>query len=110
MIDVAIAIDAEAVSMTRTRVVGGYYNDDGEYVPGGPASETIRAAIQPIKGNQLMDVPEGIRTEARWLCWSRASLVVDDVITHKGITYRVLFDWPRDEGSFYRAALGRTTP
>jgi hypothetical protein len=110
MIDVAIAIDGEAVLMTRTRVASGIYNDDGEYVPGGPVSEAIRAAIQPIKGNQLMDVPEGIRTEARWLCWSRSSLVVDDVITHKGITYRVLFDWPRDEGAFYRAALGRTTP
>ncbi len=110
MIDVAIAIDGESVLMTRTRVAPGYYNDDGEYVPGGPVTEPIRAAIQPIKGNQLMDVPEGVRTEARWLCWSRASLVVDDVITHKGIAYRVLFDWPRDEGSFYRAALGRTTP
>ena len=110
MIDVAIAIDGESVPMTRTRVAPGYYNNDGEYVPGGPVTDPIRAAIQPIKGNQLIDVPEGIRTEARWLCWGRASLVVDDVITHKGITYRVLFDWPRDEGAFYRAALGRTTP
>ncbi len=110
MIDVAIAIDAEAVSMNRTRRTDGGYNDDGEAIPGTSATETIRATIQPVKGNQLMDMPEGIRTEAGWMCWSRSSLMVDDVITHKTVTYRVLFDWPRDEGVFYRAALGRTKP
>lgn len=110
MIDVAIAIDGESVLMSRTRKAAGGYNDDGEAVPGVPVTDDIRAAIQPVKGDQLKDMPEGIRTEAGWICWSRSSLVVDDVITHKTITYRVLFDWPRDEGAFYRAALGRTKP
>lgn len=105
-----LAIDRRAISMTRTRTSGGTYNDDGEAVTGVAVLEAIKAVIQPAKGNQLMDMPEGIRTEAGWICWSRSSLAVDDLITHKGITYRVLFDWPRDEGVFYRAALGRKTP
>lgn len=103
-----LAIDRRAIPMTRTRTSGGGYNADGEAVPGVSVSETVKAVIQPVKGNQLMDMPEGIRTEAGWICWSRSSVIVDDVITHKTITYRVLFDWPRDEGAFYRAALGRT--
>lgn len=107
MIDVAVAIDGEAVNVTRARNVGGTYDDDGNYVPGGPSSVTIRAAIQPVKGNQLMDMPEGIRTEAQWMAWSRSDMRVDDRITASAIAYRVLYAWPRAEGGFYRAALGR---
>lgn len=107
MIDVAVAIDGEAVNVSRTRNVAGTYDDDGEFVPSGSTSTTIRAAIQPVKGNQLMDMPEGIRTEAGWIAWSRSDMLVDDRITSGAIAYRVLFTWPRAEGGFYRAALGR---
>ncbi|MDO9417032.1 hypothetical protein [Pararhizobium sp.] len=107
MIDVAIAIDGEAITVTRTRRAEGTYNANGDGVPGASTTEAIRAAIQPAKGNQLMDMPEGVRTEAGWIAWSRSEMAVDDVITSKGVNYRVLFDWPRDEGSFYRAALGK---
>lgn len=107
MIDVAVAIDGEAVNVTRSRSAPGYHNDDGEWVPGIPDEATIRAAIQPVKGNQLMDMPEGIRTEAQWMAWSRSDMRVDDRITAVGIAYRVLYAWPRAEGGFYRAALGR---
>ena len=110
MIDVAIAIDGEAVSVSRTRRAAGVYTDTGDWVDGTATSASIMAAIQPVKGNQLMDMPDGIRTEAGWMCWSRSEIAVDDVITSKAITYRVLFVWPRDEGEFYRAALGRDFP
>lgn len=110
MIDVAIAIDGEAVNVTRTRSAGGGYNDDGEWVPSLPDAATIRAAIQPASGNQLMDVPEGMRTEARWLLWSRSDVRVDDMITSSGVSYRVMHLWPRAEGGFYRAAIGRLDP
>ena len=56
-----------------------------------------------------MDMPEGIRTEACWMFWSRSTVKVDDEITSQGIAYRALFTWPRMEGGFYRAALGRLT-
>ncbi|EYR81388.1 hypothetical protein [Shinella sp. DD12] len=107
MIDVAIAIDGESVNVTRTRLVGGEHNADGDWIEGAPVAATIRAAIQPVKGNQLMDMPEGIRTEAGWMCWSRSEILVNDTITAAGISYRTLFTWPRIEGGFYRAALGR---
>ena len=58
MIDVAIAIDGEAVSVSRTRRAAGVYTDTGDWVDGTATSASIRAAIQPVKGNQLMDMPE----------------------------------------------------
>lgn len=110
MTDVALAIDGEARNVTLITRAAGAYNDDGEFVPGAATSATIRAAIFPATGNRLMDVPEGIRTEAGWLCWSRTAIKVNDEITDGAIVYRVLFDWNRSpEGGFYRAALGRKT-
>lgn len=103
----AIAIDRLAVNVSLTRTAAGAHNDDGEWVPGASTTTTIRAAIQPATGNQLMDVPEGMRTEARWLLWSRSEVKTDDEITSKGVRYRVMHLWPRMEGGFYRAAIGR---
>ncbi|MCA0343123.1 MAG: hypothetical protein LCH99_25750 [Proteobacteria bacterium] len=118
MIDVAIAIDGEAVSVMRTTHAAGSYDADGKGVPGASTTSTIRAVIQPASGHQLNDVPEGMRTSSDpkgvqtntgWLLWSRSEIKVDDQITSKGIVYRVMYLWPRDEGAFYRAALGRVT-
>lgn len=106
MLDVGIAIDAFAVAITRTRTTAGAYNDDGVWVPGSPSASAISATIQPVSGRELKDMPEGIRTEAKYVVWSRTELLVDDAIAHKGSNYRVLLVWPRDEGAFYRAALG----
>lgn len=104
----ANAIDRRAWAVTRTRDSEGLYNDDGDWVPGSSASSTIKAVVQPVKGNQLMDMPEGIRTEAGWIAWSRSDIAVDDRIMNRDVPYRVLFVWPRDQdGDFYRAALGK---
>lgn len=106
----AAAIDRRAIAATRTRApsVAGFYNDDGEWVATVTAPVPIKAVVQPARGNQLMDVPEGVRTEAGWLAWSRADLLVDDRLTVAGVSYRVLYTWPRTlDGDFYRAALGR---
>lgn len=107
MIDVAIAIDGEAVNVVLTREGAGSYNADGEWVSGAPVTiDPFRAAVQPASGRQLMDLPEGIRAEARWLAWSRSEIRLDDTIAHGGSNYRVMFVWPRMEGGFWRAALG----
>lgn len=110
MIDVAIAIDGEARNVSRVSRASGSYNADGEFVDGAATTTSIRAAIFPASGNALKDMPEGIRTEAGWLAWSRSSLAVDDQIVDGGVTYRVMHAWPRPEGGFYRVALGRLTP
>ncbi|TAY66548.1 hypothetical protein ELG88_09780 [Rhizobium leguminosarum] len=105
-----LAIDRRAISMTLTRRAPDSYDPDtGKAITGVPAVIPIKAVIQPATGNQLRDLPEGVRTEAQWLLWSRSQVQLDDTVTHKGINYRVVYVWPRDEGAFYRAALGRTT-
>jgi hypothetical protein len=105
-----MAIDRRAIGMSRTRRAADSYDPNtGKAVLGASTTTAIKAVIQPASGNQLKDVPEGVRTEAQWLLWSRADVVIDDKITHKGIDYRVVYAWPRDEGAFYRAALGRVT-
>ena len=93
--------------MTRTRETADSYTDGGDLIPGSSSTASIKAVIQPTTGNQLMDMPEGVRTEARWMVWSRSEVKEDDRITNAGVTYRVLFAWPRAEGGFYRAALGK---
>lgn len=118
MLSVAKAIDRFSVNVTLTTRAADSYDSDGKGVPGASTTSTIRAAIQPASGHQLNDVPEGMRTSsdpkgvqtnAGWLLWSRTEVKVDDQITSKGIVYRVMYLWPRDEGAFYRAALGRVT-
>lgn len=109
MMDIAEAIDGEAVSITRIRRSAGAYNADGEFVPGAADALSILAALQPARGRQLMDMPEGLRAEAGYLLWSRSDLALDDEIVASGARYRVLFVWPRPDGGFYRAAMGLVT-
>lgn len=105
MIDVAIAIDAESGPLVWGSKTGAW-NDAGEWVAG-PATETnIRGWVQPAKGTHLLDLPEGLRAEARWLLWTRTAVQLDDVIKDGAFSYRVMFVWPRREGVFTRAAIG----
>jgi hypothetical protein len=92
--------------MTLSRQVGGSYNDGGVWVPASPVVSAIDAMIQPARGVQLIDLPEGIRAEAGFFLWTRSALTVGDRITHSGAIYRVLFVWLRADGGFTRAALG----
>ncbi|WP_454686837.1 hypothetical protein [Agrobacterium leguminum] len=101
-------IDRRAWTVSRTTEAPGYYNDNGEWVDGATTTTDIKAVVQPVKGAQLMDMPEGIRTEAGWVIWSRSLIALDDRVSSKDINYRVLFVWDREQdGEFYRAALGR---
>jgi hypothetical protein len=105
----ANAIDRRAIPMTRTRQGADTYDTGGNLIPGVNTTTAIKAVIQPVNGNQLMDMPEGVRTEAGWMVWSRSEIAEKDFVTNAGVTYRVLFAWPRAEGGFYRAALGKVT-
>ena len=107
MIDLGDIIDAEAISVSLERKTGGSYNDDGEWQGEVIAPETIRAVLQPATGRQLQDLPEGERTDARFFLWTRSALVSDDVIVYGGERYRIVFDWPRPEGGFTKAAIGK---
>lgn len=110
----ALAIDFYARDVSLTRTSAGYFDQTpgsptfGDWIEGGESTSTIRATVQPAQGRQLQDMPEGVRSEAQWLIWSRTELKLDDTIGKDGKTYRVIHLWPRDEGGFYRAAMGLT--
>lgn len=105
--DVAIAIDGEAVLCSIARRIGDSYNADGEGVASYAGPAPIYAAVQPATGRQLMDVPEGVREEARWLAWSRDAMANDDRMTIADGEHRIVYVWPRADGGYYKAALGR---
>ena len=106
MLNSARAIDRFAAPLTLYRTQPATYVDHKAVVPP-PVEVQIKGVVQPARGNQLMDLPEGLRTEASWLLWTRAAVAEDDVVkTADGSRYRVVWLWPRAEGGFFRAALG----
>lgn len=95
------------VSHTVVTAAGGSYNDNGEWEGATAEPVSIQATIQPVTGQQLLDMPEGIRAEAKSTLWTRAVVNINDQIRSAGKSYRVIFVWDRDfEGGFHRAALG----
>lgn len=107
MIDVAEAIDAEAVPVTlRTRAVGSY-DAAGNGVPGAVTVAPAMAAIQPVSGRVLLDLPEGIRAEVSLVGWSRSSVADGNEIVYGGETFRVVHTWPRPADGFTKFALKR---
>lgn len=111
-------IDRRAWAVTLSRASDGAYNDDGDHIPGASTTIPIKAVVQPASGNQLLDVPEGMRVSstptgaqvnAGWLLWSRSEVRLNDHVFDAGVEYRVMYLWPRREGEFFRAALGRLT-
>lgn len=108
MFDLGFVVDAEAVPVTL-RTQGGDYDAGGKWVPTTAVDTTILATVQPTGGKQLLDLPEGLRSEAKYALWTRSALALDDVVIYGGANYRVIFAWPRPEGGFYKVALGLTT-
>ena len=102
-----LAILAEAVPVTHVAAAGAY-NTEGKWIATPGAGDSILATVQPASGRQLMDMPEGIRTEAKYVMWSETSVVVGDVVIYSGSRYKVIYTWPRPADSFTRAALGLT--
>jgi hypothetical protein len=106
----AIAIDMLAKPATRRRPgAGGYVN--GLWVPATPVSLAIKAVVLAMPPQDVMNLPEGIRTQAEWVIWSRTELsagtddATADEILYAGRTMRVIHLWDRIEGGFYKAAL-----
>lgn len=115
--DVALAIDAEAVTVTLHGVAladGAYDNDPvtgtGKWVPGVAVDTPIVATVQPATGRNLFDAPEGVRTEARFAAWSRVTIRENDEITYDGERYRVVWRAPRPQDGFNKVALGKLKP
>ena len=108
MLDVAMAIDAESRKLTHQSRADGSFDADGNAVQGAQTSTPIVGAVLPIKGSELRDLPEGIRSEVKVALWTRAGVETNDQILDGLTTYRVLHVWDRSvEGGFTKAALGK---
>jgi hypothetical protein len=106
MMDLAFVIEEEGIQIPLHRKIGGQYNADGLWVNETTQDTTIVAVVQPAKGAQLLDLPEGERADARYFLWTPATLALDDVVNYGDANYRVSFVWPRPDGGFTRAAVG----
>lgn len=104
--DVAEAIDAEAITVQHRTIVEGFDQTTGKRAKTPSAPVDIQAAVQPASGRQLMDVPEGLRTEARFIAWSRTTINENDQIQYDGKWWRVVYRWPRPQDGFNRVAIG----
>lgn len=108
MSDVASAIDAEAVPVVFQPPAGATYDSQGNAVFGGvPASVSGMAAIQPVSGRMLQDLPEGLRSEVSMVGWSRTSVALKWEVVYGGETYRVVHVWPRPADGFTKFAMKR---
>lgn len=108
MIDLVATVLAEAETVTHYSIssAGGSYVN-GRWVAASNTPVPIQATIQPVSGRQLMDMPEGIRVEARNVIWTPTTIAEGDEIEHAGKRYRIIYLWDRDtEGGFHRAAMG----
>lgn len=86
---------------------GGSYNANGTWIPNATANQTIAGAMQPAKdGERLFDDRNGSRIEIKLILWTKYTIQVDDRVTYRGETYRVVRIWDRAEAAFYKAALG----
>lgn len=100
------ALDRFSIPITHISRSAGGYTDGGRALPRIEDTFFVRAVVQPL-GRELMNVPEGKRSEARYLFWSRHFVKEDDIIITPRARCIVLWVWERDEGNFCRAALGR---
>jgi hypothetical protein len=87
----------------------------GIWQPGSETQATIRACVHAATPEMTMNLPEGIRTEADVVIYSRSELraageagqTEADQIDWRGRAYRVLQVWPRVEGEHFKAVAGR---
>lgn len=110
MIDVAIAIDAESVEVTWRNRSGGSYDSRGNATGASWTDTQIRAAIQPVSGRELQDLPEGVRSKVTLVAWTRSEVAENDQIIYLGDAYRVYAARPRPMDGFTRIALGKVSP
>lgn len=106
-----LAVDTMARPATRVRAGGGSYVA-GRWVGATPVSEPIRAVIQDPKESDIRQLPEGERTEAFMVIWSRSELRTSDettgteadrITSEDGQTFKITRVSARTEAGFYRA-------
>jgi len=64
---------------TLTRYSGGSRNADGEWSSGSSATSTIYLTVQPMSGEELQQLPEGLRARRAYKAYGADALRVADV-------------------------------
>jgi hypothetical protein len=107
--DVSVAVTAEATGVILRPDPGGYYDAGGKWIRDVVADLPIQATVQPASSKALMDLPEGVRPEAKYMLWTaHQPVAIDDLVLYDGDTFRVVHVWDRlRDGGFTRAALGQ---
>lgn len=69
----------------------------GVYTPGTSSNFTIKGNLQPLSGNEILQLPEGDRQRQSLWLYSRTELKVNDIVTADGKSYEVqpVEDWTR---------------
>lgn len=106
-IDVAEAIDDEAVPVIFQLPGAATYDPRGNAVKEDSGEQTGWAAIQPASGRMLQDLPEGLRSEVSMVGWSRTMVAVKWEIIYGAEKYRVVHVWPRPSDGFSKFAMKR---
>jgi hypothetical protein len=93
-----------AASLVRP---GGAYNAAGRWVPASVDPVPIKIVKpQPARGSELQNLPEGERVYTHLKTWTETVLNVGDLLTYKGVEYRVVLvpDY-QDDGEFCKALM-----
>lgn len=100
------------ISLLRTTTINisrraaGSIGSDGHTTEGAQSIfSNVAVDVQPIKGNEVLQLPEGDRKKENIWIFSSTQLLVDDMVTYKTIKYEVQTseDWTDFKISYYRA-------
>ena len=103
---------------TLTRTTAGTYTA-GRFVAGTATTSTIRACVQPLRGRDLLSLPEGRRGDDTRVVYTTTLLRVvtpsgaADKVTIDGEVFEVVHVAPWNEpqsDTYCRALVARTTP
>ncbi len=84
-----------------------FFNADGVWAETPRTPTVITGAIQPAKdGEYLIDERNNTRIEIKRILWTRTQIEPNDQITYQNQIFRVLKVYDRQEGLFFKAALG----
>ena len=82
----------ETVSVNR---FSNSFTDEGRPQTDSTTAKTIKANIQPLKGNEILALPEGERERENNWCYTDFQLVVNDEVTRldKKFTVKTVENW-----------------
>lgn len=75
--------------LTVERAAPDTYDVHGRLVAGGVTTSTVTAAVQPVTGEDLRRLPEGLRASAAVTVWAAGELQLGDVLVYEGRRYSV---------------------